>query len=64
MDIATVQWPGSLWAAVTPPGPDLSELEGGLKKEVVFTTDDEEHRGTAAADSATHGFRCVFPQSN
>ncbi len=28
MDSANVRWPASLWAAVTPPGPDLPELVG------------------------------------
>ena len=28
MDTANVNWPDSLWAAVTPPGPDLPELIG------------------------------------
>jgi glycine/D-amino acid oxidase-like deaminating enzyme len=35
MDIATVQWPTSLWAAVTPPGPDLPELEGSARADVI-----------------------------
>jgi glycine/D-amino acid oxidase-like deaminating enzyme len=35
MDIATVQWPTSLWAAVTPPGPDLPELEGSAQADVI-----------------------------
>jgi hypothetical protein len=40
---------------------DLAELEGGAKKEVVFTTD-ETGRSTVA--SGLLGYRCVFPQSN
>ena len=28
MDRANVRWPASLWAAVTPPGPELPELVG------------------------------------
>jgi hypothetical protein len=61
--IAFVLRPGEQVSEQTWSG-DLSEIEGGPKKEVVFTTDDEEHRGTAAGESVTHGFRCVFPQSN
>lgn len=30
-----VQWPPSLWAAVTPPGPELPALEGGLSADAV-----------------------------
>jgi hypothetical protein len=40
---------------------DLAELEGGAKKEVVFTTD-ETGRSTVAAGLL--GYRCVFPRSN
>ncbi len=32
---ASVTWPPSLWAAVTPPGPDLPELEGDTACDVV-----------------------------
>ncbi len=35
MDIANVRWPNSLWAAVTPPGPDLPELIGIADADVV-----------------------------
>jgi glycine/D-amino acid oxidase-like deaminating enzyme len=35
MDIAKVSWPNSLWAAVTPPGPDLPELIGTVESDVV-----------------------------
>jgi glycine/D-amino acid oxidase-like deaminating enzyme len=35
MDIANVRWPNSLWAAVTPPGPDLPELIGTADADVV-----------------------------
>jgi hypothetical protein len=31
MDSANVRWPDSLWAAATPPGPDLPELVGTRK---------------------------------
>jgi len=31
MDVAKVRWPNSLWAAVTPPGPDLPELSELLR---------------------------------
>jgi len=40
---------------------DVDSIESGLKKEVVFTTD-ETDRSTAI--SSLLGFRCVFPQSN
>jgi hypothetical protein len=40
---------------------DLSDYEVGPKKEVVFTSDEEE-RSTAVGGLL--GFRCVFPQSN
>jgi glycine/D-amino acid oxidase-like deaminating enzyme len=30
-----VRWPASLWAAITPPGPDLSELVGTAEADVV-----------------------------
>src|SRR5947209_5372116 len=35
MDIAEVRWPESLWAAVTPKGPDLPELSGTHAADVV-----------------------------
>src|SRR6266436_4853914 len=35
MDIATVRWPNSLWAAVTPAGPNLPELIGANEADVV-----------------------------
>jgi len=35
MDSANIRWPNSLWAAVTPPGPDLSELTGTNEADVV-----------------------------
>jgi glycine/D-amino acid oxidase-like deaminating enzyme len=35
MDTATVAWPKSLWAGVTPPGPDLPELRGSFEADVV-----------------------------
>jgi glycine/D-amino acid oxidase-like deaminating enzyme len=35
MDIAKVRWPGSLWAAVTPPGPELPELVGTDEAEII-----------------------------
>ena len=35
MSSATVRWPNSLWAAVTPPGPDLPELIGTERADVV-----------------------------
>ena len=35
MDTANVCWPNSLWAAVTPPGPDLPELIGADETDVV-----------------------------
>ena len=35
MDIANVRWPCSLWAAVTPPGPDLPRLIGTAEADVV-----------------------------
>src|SRR5436309_823291 len=36
MDIAEVRWPDSLWAAVTPKGPDLPELSVGHAADVVI----------------------------
>ncbi len=35
MDTAKVRWPDSLWAAATPPGPDLPELIGATVADVV-----------------------------
>src|SRR5207302_5017988 len=35
MDIAKVRWPDSLWAAATPPGPDLPELVGTAEADVI-----------------------------
>jgi glycine/D-amino acid oxidase-like deaminating enzyme len=35
MDTANIRWPGSLWAAVTPPGPDLPRLTGTAEADVV-----------------------------
>src|ERR1039458_9692465 len=35
MDTANVSWSGSLWAAVTPPGPDLPELVGTAEADVI-----------------------------
>ncbi len=35
MDTANVPWPKSLWAGVTPPGPDLPELTGPVEADVV-----------------------------
>src|SRR5713101_4746900 len=35
MDTANIGWPGSLWAAVTPPGPDLPRLIGTAEADVV-----------------------------
>jgi glycine/D-amino acid oxidase-like deaminating enzyme len=35
MDVAKVRWPNSLWAAVTPPGPDLPELIGAVETDVI-----------------------------
>jgi glycine/D-amino acid oxidase-like deaminating enzyme len=35
MDAATVRWPDSLWAAVTPPGPELPVLAGSAQADVV-----------------------------
>jgi glycine/D-amino acid oxidase-like deaminating enzyme len=36
MDRAKVRWPASLWAAVTPPGPDLPELVGTAATDVII----------------------------
>jgi glycine/D-amino acid oxidase-like deaminating enzyme len=35
MDTANIRWPDSLWAAVTPPGPQLPELEGDVQADVI-----------------------------
>jgi glycine/D-amino acid oxidase-like deaminating enzyme len=35
MDSADARWPASLWAAATPPGPDLPELSGTSAADVV-----------------------------
>jgi glycine/D-amino acid oxidase-like deaminating enzyme len=35
MVTATVRWPDSLWAAVTPPGPELPVLEGAAQADVI-----------------------------
>jgi len=35
MDDATVRWPDSLWAAVTPPGPELPALAGEALADVI-----------------------------
>src|SRR3954452_13176836 len=35
MDTTNVRWPDSLWAAVTPSGPDLSELIGTQQADVI-----------------------------
>ena len=35
MDTANLRWPDSLWAAVTPPGPQLPELEGEAQADVI-----------------------------
>jgi glycine/D-amino acid oxidase-like deaminating enzyme len=35
MDTANVRWPASLWAATTPPGPDLPALIGTTEADVV-----------------------------
>ncbi|MGB8399643.1 NAD(P)/FAD-dependent oxidoreductase [Bradyrhizobium sp.] len=36
MTTATVRWPDSLWAAATPPGPDLPELIGAQQADVII----------------------------
>ncbi|MGZ5866817.1 MAG: NAD(P)/FAD-dependent oxidoreductase [Xanthobacteraceae bacterium] len=36
MPVANVSWPNSLWAAMTPPGPDLSELIGTAEADVII----------------------------
>src|SRR5260370_23461303 len=35
MDTANIRWPDSLWAAVTPPGPDLPQLVGMTEADVI-----------------------------
>src|ERR1700688_5294375 len=35
MDSATVRWPDSHWAAVTPPAPNLRALEGEAQADVI-----------------------------
>src|ERR1700730_17180837 len=35
MAVANVRWPDSLWAVMTPPGPDLPELVGAAKADVI-----------------------------
>jgi glycine/D-amino acid oxidase-like deaminating enzyme len=35
MDTTNVSWPNSLWAAVTPPGPDLPQLVGTTEADVI-----------------------------
>src|SRR5258708_38134387 len=35
MKSVAVEWPSSLWAAVTPPGPDLPELKGMQSADVI-----------------------------
>jgi glycine/D-amino acid oxidase-like deaminating enzyme len=35
MDTATVRWPDSLWATVTPPGPELPVLTGSAQADVI-----------------------------
>ena len=35
MPVANVSWPNSLWAAMTPPGPDLPELIGTTEADVI-----------------------------
>src|SRR6202165_1017768 len=35
MAVANVRWPDSLWAAMTPPGPDLPELVGTAEADVI-----------------------------
>ena len=34
MDSANVRWPNSLWAAVTPVGPELPELIGAAEADI------------------------------
>ena len=35
MESAKVRWPKSLWAAATPPGPELPELKGTAAADVI-----------------------------
>src|SRR5438132_8454409 len=35
MNMSNVRWPNSLWAAVTPSGPDLPELTGTIEADVI-----------------------------
>src|SRR6202163_3632298 len=35
MAVANIRWPDSLWAAMTPPGPDLPELVGTAEADVI-----------------------------
>ncbi|HET9586480.1 MAG TPA: FAD-dependent oxidoreductase, partial [Bradyrhizobium sp.] len=35
MNTSNVRWPNSLWAAVTPSGPELSELSGTQQTDVI-----------------------------
>ena len=35
MTAPDVRWPNSLWAAVTPPGPELPQLKGSEKADVI-----------------------------
>ena len=35
MNTTNVRWPSSLWAAVTPQGPELPELTGTLQADVI-----------------------------
>ena len=35
MDTTNVRWPDSLWAAVTPQGPELPELTGTQQADVI-----------------------------
>src|SRR6195952_1620695 len=36
MDSANVGWPDSLWAAMTPPGPELPKLVGATEADVII----------------------------
>jgi hypothetical protein len=60
--IAFVLQPGTQVAAQTWSG-DVDSLDG-LKKEVVFTTDENGRSTEDSAVATLLGFRCVFPQSN
>jgi NADPH-dependent 2,4-dienoyl-CoA reductase/sulfur reductase-like enzyme len=35
MDSANAGWPDSLWAAITPPGPELPKLAGAAESDVI-----------------------------